>query len=314
MEKERLSWLISRYLSGNITEEEKHTLELYWSSSVDKHQQIDFMTTEEKEKLKEKLYEDILVNASKKSSSPYQKRLPVFPLIRIAATLTGILLICFAAWWFLSPSVIEYTTDYGETQQIVLPDSSVVTLNASSTLKLASHWSHHEDRLVHLEGEAFFDVRHKDTKFMVQTSDLIVEVLGTKFNVNNRRNKTQVVLNSGKIRLNLAQKEDLLMQPGELTEFSKSSGQLIQKKVDPEVFSSWRNKTLMFDGTPLSEIAQLLEDIYGLEVEIKNPALAGRRLTGEIASTDLDMFLNTLPELLDIKVTRQGKKLILENR
>ncbi len=227
----------------------------------------------------------------------------------VAASLVGVLFI--AIWLVRSLSETVYVTAYGETQTVTLPDRSMVTLNANSTLRVAARWAEENDRHVYLEGEAFFNVRHNNTKFTVHTDDLTVEVLGTQFNVNHRRSKTQVVLSRGQVKLNL-RTEDLLMQPGDLAEFSRSSGQLVRKKVDPEVITSWRNKLLIFDGTPLLEVAQILEDNYGLQVVIKTKSLAERKITAEIATTELDTFLNALPELLSIKVTRNENKLMLE--
>jgi len=297
------------------------------AGTVDKAREIVLQKNERKHTLPENRVKAIWENIqSAQTDTPVhplpkynpQKKPASFPFwTKIAASVALIMMVAAAFWFFnTSQDSIIYATNYGETKTLVLPDSSVVTLNANSKLSIAAQWDAKEDRHVQLEGEAFFEVTHNDTRFMVHTEDLTVEVLGTEFNVNNRRSKTQVVLNSGKIRLNLERnnKEDLLMQPGDLAEFSKQSGQLLQKNVNPEVHSSWRNNTLIFDGTPLSEVAQMLEDNYGLKVEIKDQTLSERRLTGEIASTELDMFLNTLPALLDIKLTRNGKKLILENR
>ena len=59
------------------------------------------------------------------------------------------------AW--LAQSTSTYVTRYGETQTILLPDSSTVLLNANSRLTLSTDWT--DTREVWLEGEAFFRVR-----------------------------------------------------------------------------------------------------------------------------------------------------------
>src|SRR3546814_17700403 len=67
--------------------------------------------------------------------------------------------------------------------QLVLPDGSKVHLNAESTLKYPTRFSEHE-RVVELEGEAFFEVRKSETRpFKVASYGQVVEVLGTTFNV-----------------------------------------------------------------------------------------------------------------------------------
>ncbi|MGH2624192.1 MAG: FecR family protein, partial [Sphingobacterium sp.] len=70
-----------------------------------------------------------------------------------------------------------------------LVDGTIVWLNAGSTLTFPVAFAG-DARSVHLEGEAYFDVRSKITKdkqkkpFYVQTEQQRIEVKGTKFNVN----------------------------------------------------------------------------------------------------------------------------------
>jgi DNA-directed RNA polymerase specialized sigma24 family protein len=118
-----------------------------------------------------------------------------------------------------------------------------------------------KDRVVWMQGEAFFDINHLENnqKFIVKALNIDVEVLGTQFNVNSRRNNTTVVLNSGKVKLN---HDDLVndefMDPGDLVEFSGHEKKIRKKVVNPEQFSSWKSNILIFKATPLSEIAQTL--------------------------------------------------------
>src|SRR5690606_18122735 len=123
---------------------------------------------------------------------------------RIAAVFAGLLLVSALLLWVYRTSDTTYTTAFGEVKTILLPDSSEIILNANSTLSYATHWNKSKAREVFLSGEAFFKVQEKPVasgyaKFVVHTGNLDIEVLGTQFNVHHRRNKTQVVLNSGKV-------------------------------------------------------------------------------------------------------------------
>ena len=115
------------------------------------------------------------------------------------------LLLGVSLWYaWLAQSTSTYVTRYGETQTILLPDSSTVLLNANSRLTLSTDWT--DTREVWLEGEAFFRVRKikritspasaEHVKFIVRTDRLNVEVLGTEFNVRQRSEKTAVLLKS----------------------------------------------------------------------------------------------------------------------
>jgi ferric-dicitrate binding protein FerR (iron transport regulator) len=172
---------------------------------------------------------------------------------KVAAVFTGLLLIS-TLYLFLTKvnATTQYITKFGETKTILLPDSSSVILNANSVLTYSAQWNADKPREVFLEGEAFFEVKKKATpgnaSFIVHTENLAVEVLGTKFNVNHRRQKTQVVLNSGKIKLNTEKAsaiDNMIMKPGDLVEFSQANKALTIRQVNPNIYSSWKNNQLI---------------------------------------------------------------------
>src|SRR5690554_1130205 len=122
-----------------------------------------------------------------------------------SAVAASCLIMILAAIWIWQPSKssdIQYVTSNGETMEIVLPDSSVVMLNANSSLVWRTS-NQNELREVRLSGEAFFNVRSMTEKpFRVYSNEMIIEVLGTSFNLNNRENKDEVFLEEGSIRIN----------------------------------------------------------------------------------------------------------------
>ncbi len=207
---------------------------------------------------------------------------------------------------------VIYTTSYGNTRKIELPDGSLVTLNGNSTLSFFPQWDGKRPREVRLQGEAFFSVVKKpgagNAKFRVHTSYLDVEVLGTQFNVKERRGHTQVVLNSGKIKLNsnrLPASDSLIMKPGELVQLSGPRDTLVKKIVNPEVYSSWRKNVLIFNQTPLSEVATLIEDTYGLKVEFENDAQASKTITGNVPAANVDVLLLALSKSFNFQINRE---------
>ena len=130
--------------------------------------------------------------------------------LKVAAVFAGFLMLSIGAWWYLNQEdTITYATAYGETNTIALPDGSQVTLNGNSELHYLAGWETQPSREVWLKGEAFFEVEKiantsQDeglVKFIVHTSSLDIEVVGTSFNVNDRRNATTVVLEEGKVKL-----------------------------------------------------------------------------------------------------------------
>jgi transmembrane sensor len=246
----------------------------------------------------------------------------VFNMQKIAAGIAGILVVALA--YFLLKdwaNTIRYTTAYGETKKITLPDGSVVTLNANSTLSFAEDWSGKVLREVWLEGEAFFSVVHTagHQKFIVHTDDFLqVEVLGTEFDVSRRKKKTRIVLQSGSIKLNISDKNEarqpetsFLMEPGELVEFNEASDRYIKKKVDPEIYSSWKSEKLLLDNTSLLDITQLLETNYGFEVIVIHPELLQQQVSGSIPLGNTDILLQYIAQTFEIKITRTGNQVVV---
>lgn len=235
----------------------------------------------------------------------------------IAASLAAILLLSIAGLLYRQwVHTITYTTAYGETKAVQLPDGSLITLNANSQVSFAKNWSAADVREVWLSGEAFFSVVHTANlqRFIVHTDNsLQVEVLGTEFNITKRNNKTRVVLETGQIQLKIqpadkkdAPKQRLLMKPGDLIEFDEASEKYIKKEVNPKIYSSWKSNKLQLDDTSLEEIVQLLENSYGYQVEVTREDLLKQKVSGSIPLSNKDTLLQYIAQTFEIKISRKG--------
>lgn len=239
---------------------------------------------------------------------------------QMAAMWLGFLVVsAISFYYYKSTSKLHYRTGFGETTTIILPDKSTVVLNSNSKLTLVNNWSLSKDREVWLEGEAFFSVLKKpgqgNARFLVHTGDMDVKVLGTKFNVNNRKSRTRVVLNTGKVALSsqeLAPGKSAIMQPGELAELRLDKKEFVKKKVNPLIYSSWIHKKLLFDDTSIRDIAALLEDNYGFQVKLNDPTLMDRKLTGEVYVEDVETLLKALSKSFQLVITQQGNVLTIK--
>jgi ferric-dicitrate binding protein FerR (iron transport regulator) len=242
---------------------------------------------------------------------------------KIAAGLAGIILLA-AAFFLLRDwaGTTQYKTVYGETRKIQLPDGSLVMLNSNSKLSFDNNFLKSEIREVWLDGEAFFSVVHTSNhqRFIVHTDDFLqVEVLGTEFNVTKRKNKTRVVLETGKIKLNIqsatnkeATKQSLLMNPGELVEFDEASDRYIKKEVNPQIYSSWKSNKLLLDDTSLQEIVQLLENTYGFQVKVTNHGLLKQKVSGSIPLSNQDTLLQYIAQTFEVRINRTGNSITIQ--
>jgi transmembrane sensor len=198
----------------------------------------------------------------------------------------------------------------------------MVTLNANSTLEVPGGWQRPDHREVWLQGEAFFKVskqksNHGLTKFTVHTQDVHVEVKGTEFNVNTRKEQTDVVLSEGKVELLLnkkgKEKEVVHMQPGDQVDFSSKKQTLVIRRIpDPGSVYSWKDNRWTFEKTPLSEVAVLITDTYGIKVRIMGNWVADQKVTGIIPSDNLEDILATLESILHVKIEQQKKQITIQ--
>ncbi|MEM7655178.1 MAG: FecR domain-containing protein [Bacteroidota bacterium] len=200
-----------------------------------------------------------------------------------------------------------YETSFGENLTIDLPDGSIVRLNANSRITFPENWQNGEDRHVFLIGEGYFEVQ-KDlacmAKFSVHTDDLVVEVLGTRFNVNSRKENTQVVLNEGRIDLLLlkAEQQRIQLSPGDMINYKSQGQKWEQVKVDPELHTSWKEGVQLFRETSLKEIIVKMEEIYGVSIRLNDQTLSTRKMTIGIPVEDLGIALQTIESVLGLDI------------
>lgn len=230
----------------------------------------------------------------------------------------SIILFISAGFYFFQDEFLykTYSAEKGMIKAVTLEDGSTVTLNANSSIKVLRDFMQHENREVWIKGEAFFEVTKKRDlmKFIVHTNNFDVEVLGTKFNINNRRCKSEVMLAEGKVKLVAKDKEPLIMKPGEQVSVSYQKGEFEKQIAEPEKYEAWRNNMLVFDNTPLSEVAQIIQDYYGVTIILNDSLLSTRQFTGTLPNNDLNIILLALKTSYGINVEQKGSRIFLSNK
>jgi ferric-dicitrate binding protein FerR (iron transport regulator) len=176
-----------------------------------------------------------------------------------------------------SGDISEITTSKGEKKEIILPDGTKVWLNADSKIIYKNKFGS-DLRKVKLFGEAYFDVvKNPKWPFLVETSQLTIKVLGTKFNVKAYQDdKTiETTLESGLISLQQGGKlfrsgNSILVKPQQKATFSKKEHRLLLENVDSKRFTSWKEGRLVFDNEEIHEAIKKLERWYGLKISMMN--------------------------------------------
>lgn len=308
--------LIERYFANRCRPEEAETVltwlatdegqafyDKYLNDRIEKQEVTDHQTAVDTLKLLRGVYDRIYQREGSLSARNYR-------WYWAAAAITLLIVGAWIIVYSIRPGQQIVETAYGETQQIQLDDGTRVMLNANSSLRYQTG----RPRIVWLEGEAFFDVSHaKDhSPFKVHTTDLTVNVLGTEFNVNTRHQKTDVVLRDGKVRLALesTSTSDLTMKPGDRVSYAHQVDELERQVVNTDTYTSWTGGTIVFDHTPLAEIFMLIEDTYGVEIEVYDPTIKNKEFTGEVAQRQ-EVLLTLLQKSFGFKISQEGNTIYL---
>jgi ferric-dicitrate binding protein FerR (iron transport regulator) len=246
-------------------------------------------------------------------------------LIRIWSTAIAASLCLFAVgeWYFQSR--IEIITSYGEQASVVLPDESVIKLNANSRLSYYRAWSWHTDREVWLNGEALFEVRHLNThpdkinngeRFIAHTGNINVEVLGTIFNIRNRRSEVLVSLLKGRISVNKPNsgKAPLIMKSGDAVKFANEKISLLPVSSLDNKPEAWTSHQMELSGMTVADIIENYEDIYGGRIVLDNPNLLKKRIEGTISLQTPEETLYMLANLLNATVEQRNHVYYLKSK
>ena len=262
-------------------------------------------------------------------SKSTDKVIPLFSFTYWAKIAASILLIITvgAIFWLQQQSntpaeEITYATTFGETKQLTLPDNSKIFLNANSRLTVAKKWAADTDRQVKLDGEAFFSVVHTKNhrKFTVAlVKGAQIEVLGTEFTVTERPSLSRVVLNKGKVKITILDKKaatgkkEAIMVPGDLAKVNWSAATIFKTHTDnPAMYTGFTQGQLIFNETPLLEVARLLKDNYGYKVKFSPEDLAQKQFTGSSPSNQVDLLFTAIEKAFNLKVIKKGRNISIE--
>jgi ferric-dicitrate binding protein FerR (iron transport regulator) len=219
-------------------------------------------------------------------------------------------LACFAVFYSKPVAQLTASTGYGETMEVILPDSSTVVLNALSSLSYPSRFAGKE-RLINLNGEGYFKVRKDVQKpFKVQTGGLSVEVLGTTFNVQSYDNEEiiETALFEGSVAVYSGESRQML-KPGETAYYNKVSSSFQIKQEDVSAVIQWQKGILLFDNIPLKEIFKTLERQYNVQLDWKDADLQQLKITARFTSDEsIGDIIEILSGSAGFTYEKQGKK------
>lgn len=226
--------------------------------------------------------------------------------------------------------VSEVSAPLRSKTKLVLPDGTVVWLNAGSKLTYNEHFGI-SNRNTTLTGEAFFDVKKSSIPFIIHANAIQIKVLGTAFNVKcyPDEKQTETTLVRGRIEVTMDKRpgELIVLKPNEklivdndqtasekkasknesivaLTTLTRTSDSTI-------VETSWVDNKLAFQDETFSQLAKQMERWFGVTIQINDAGIAAEHLSGTLTTETVREALDELRMTTPFHYLQKGNLILI---
>jgi len=324
---ERFKLIITDYLGGKLTEEEKGHVD-DWYESISNEDTNPFIDANHREKIKQDLFirvgiAEAPVGAKKVANIPVRK----FSWLSAAAAILivgGISLLFFQhnpmslsrKRTETTALLTETVTNAGELKEIQLPDGTSIFLNGNTRIRydrknFASNRKFFLDR-----GEAFFRVR-RDTlhPFKIETGSVSVAVLGTSFNVNNSMSTKQVTVEvkTGRVSvLNAKNGANHILTAGKAIRYNVAHNGFETFDSDPAYISLWTQGGMQLNNIGFKELKEVIYNRFGVMLHTDNLNTDSFNYSLMIPHVEsLNQVLTIVCNIHQIKFRREKNEIIL---
>jgi len=326
---ENIDDLIARILSGEGTADEQSRLDEWLALSEENKKAFALSKKifEQSNTLKDQISVDtdkawLKVKNSLNRENGKPKIIPIStaqkwkPVLRIAAMIVVAAGLGAMVYFFVlnkkeRNNIIVETVDSVRTD--TLPDGSYFTLNKNSSVSYSSN-GYRSNRSVELKGEAFFDVKHDESRnFSVEAGGLTVQDVGTSFNVKIFPDSKLVVVTvaTGEVKIIAHGKAALPLTAGETASYNKETNSFTRSATEDKNIAAYKDKIFIFENTELQVIVKLLNDIYGKNIVLGNDSLKSCRLTASFNNETLDTILDVIVETLHLQFEKSETEIRL---
>lgn len=202
-------------------------------------------------------------------------------------------------------------TPQGGTYRIILPDSSIVRLNAASSLRFPVTFGKKE-RVVEINGEAYFEIRHEERRpfHVILPGGARIEVMGTSFNVKAYSDEPVIktTLTSGSIRMRSGHRE-IFLKPGQQVLLPVTEPEHIRLKteIDLNIETSWKDGYFQFEDMELEDIMRQIARWYDVEVVYQDRISKRFNILSLSRSVPLARLLELLEMTGHVKFSIEGR-------
>jgi ferric-dicitrate binding protein FerR (iron transport regulator) len=329
MNVELINEIIAKALSHEATDQEMEQLQDWLNQSEVNRQQFDHIKYEwhlaqnsnnvivNGEELKDKIWN----LGHSQNRKPTKHRKSGYLHLRIAASFAILITFGTLTWFFANEfnstiennqaQIIIKSTTAGQKSKIFLPDGTEVWLNAKSKLSYFENFSD-SIRVVHLQGEAFFDVnKEPDRPFIVESHGILTEAIGTSFNIDAYDKNVEVALVEGKVEIKSTSGHvsEILLNPGQMAQYNDIDSAFNLTGFSAVETISWKEGILYFKDASFNEITERLKLWYGIEIELSGRKPPAKHYTGKFNNESLKNVMENISFALDFQYELSGKQL-----
>lgn len=199
---------------------------------------------------------------------------------------------------------------------LTLSDSTKVWLNSDTELRFPAEFTG-DIRMVHLKGEAYFEVSHRtEHPFIVEMEHSKVQVLGTSFNLRTYEDEKEIAatLVEGKVCFIAEGERKVNLSPGEQAVLNEE-GHLSKHEVDPYFYTAWKDGNFIFRKQSLEEVMRIVARWYDVEVHFRDDSLKKLSFSGNVKRyDDFSKIVQMLEMTGNTKFEIRGKNIFIQER
>jgi transmembrane sensor len=302
MDQQRLAYLLEQHRLNRLTPPEQQELDAWYDQLDDPDVKPLYADgTPEAQRYAEEQARLVTNRVQAK-----QRKSLFQPWMKVAAAIVGLLGLALMSLFIYRnafsyakqlPAVVHYEVTNSQvigSRNVGLPDSSVVILHAGSQLQVDTARFNVKGREVTLTGEAYFDIAHNPGKpFVIKVNDLKVTVLGTAFNIKQAGDSVAVTVTRGRVKVERAGKSLGVITANQQISFT--GHRATQETVVAANAVTWTKDGLDFNGETFGQIAERLQERYGVVIQFSNEAIKNCKIgaSGAFKGTE------SLQEILD---------------
>lgn len=211
----------------------------------------------------------------------------------------------YVIWNRQQPDWVVIAAAPTQIKEVLLPDSSKVTLDAAAELRYDARSFGKASRSVEMKGKAFYQVKHQpELPFSVATRTTKVTVLGTTFLVREWNQNVEVQVQTGRVRFEAGTDLQATLTAGMSAHYSDGEQEIrtVQEADANRNALSWQSRELVFRDAPLAKVIHDLEVCYNVQITYPEHSPDSLRLTATFRQMDLEQVLLVINQTLDARL------------